>query len=161
LSGARLGAKYVTVHAEALWGLGDWLQKAREAGVGVLVVTVMTSLDQAALQSFGYRAELALPATLAFERAARARDAGAAGVVCSGHEAAGVRGVIGDDMKIVTPGIRPEWTLVEGDDQARVMTPKKAIEAGADYLVIGRPIRDAADPAEAADKVAQEISSLV
>ncbi|MBU0513343.1 MAG: orotidine 5'-phosphate decarboxylase [Proteobacteria bacterium] len=61
-------------------------------------------------------------------------------------------------MVIVTPGIRPEWTLVEGDDQARVMTPKKAIEAGADYLVIGRPIRDAADPAAAADKVAREIS---
>ncbi len=156
-SAARLGVKYVTIHAEALWGLGDWLEQVREAGLGVLVVTVLTSLDHAALQSFGYRPELTLPATLAFERAARARDAGAAGVVCSGLEAAGVRSVIGADMKIVTPGIRPEWTLVKGDDQARVMTPKKAIQAGADFLVIGRPIRDADDPAAAADKVAQEI----
>jgi orotidine-5'-phosphate decarboxylase len=161
LSAARLGVKYVTVHAEALWGLGDWLQKTREAGLGVLVVTVLTSLDRAALRDFGYRPELTLPATLAFERSARARDAGAAGVVCSGLEAAGVRSVIGAEMKIVTPGIRPEWSLVEGDDQARVMTPRKAIEAGADYLVIGRPIRDADDPADAVDKVAQEITMVL
>ncbi|MBU0513341.1 MAG: orotidine-5'-phosphate decarboxylase [Proteobacteria bacterium] len=156
-SAASLGVRFVTVHAEALVGLGDWITQARQSGLTVLAVTVLTSLDEAALIELGYREELADPSVLVAMRAARAKESGCGGVVCSAREAEAVREMVGPEMVIVTPGIRPEWTLVEGDDQARVMTPKKAIEAGADYLVIGRPIRDADDPGRAADRVAREI----
>jgi len=127
----------------------------------VLAVTVLTSLDEAALVELGYREELADPSVLVAMRAARAKEIGCGGVVCSAWEAAAVREMVGPEMAIVTPGIRPEWTLVKGDDQARVMTPQKAIQAGADYLVIGRPIRDAEDPGEAADRVAREIAAAL
>jgi orotidine-5'-phosphate decarboxylase len=88
-----------------------------------------------------------------------ANAAGCAGIVCSGLEAPTIKRSFGDGFATVTPGIRPQWSLGEQDDQARVTTPARAIENGSDYLVIGRPIRDAEDPVLAAAKVAQEIET--
>jgi orotidine-5'-phosphate decarboxylase len=88
-------------------------------------------------------------------------EAGCHGIVCSGREAKEVRRQLGPKPVIVTPGIRPAWTLVTGDDQRRVVTPAMAVSAGADYIVVGRPIRDAADPVKAAEKVSQEIASVI
>lgn len=154
-SAAGLGVKFATVHADALVGLSRWMAEATQAGLGVLAVTVLTSLGPDDLARLGYTDS---PSELVLRRAQLAKDTGCAGVVCSGLEAKGVREVIDPGMVIVTPGIRPAWTLIEGDDQRRVVTPKMAVDDGSDYLVIGRPIRDADDPAEAADKVAQEIA---
>ena len=90
-----------------------------------------------------------------------AKAAGCDGVVCSGLEVAKVKTEVGSEMIAVTPGIRPAWSLVNQDDQKRIVTPADAIRNGSDYIVIGRPIRDAKDPAEAARKVADEIASTL
>jgi orotidine-5'-phosphate decarboxylase len=92
-------------------------------------------------------------------RARWAVEAGCAGVVCSGREASLVRAVVGPGAAIVTPGIRPTWQA-DAHDQRRVVTPAEAIGAGADYLVVGRPIRDAADPGAAAGRIVEEISRV-
>ena len=86
-----------------------------------------------------------------------ARAAGCDGVVCAGTEVKAVRAAFGPEFLVVCPGIRPAWAAVPGDHQQRVMTPYEAIKAGADYIVVGRPIRLAADPVAAADKVVAEI----
>jgi orotidine-5'-phosphate decarboxylase len=90
-------------------------------------------------------------------RAEIARKAGCTGVVCSGKEVEAVRNHLGPDFIILTPGVRPAWSVVAGDDQARILTPYDAIRAGSDFVVVGRPISQAADPAEAARKVLDEI----
>ncbi|MFQ5626353.1 MAG: orotidine 5'-phosphate decarboxylase / HUMPS family protein, partial [Methyloligellaceae bacterium] len=95
------------------------------------------------------------PATLALRRAELAKQAGFDGVIASGHEAAAIRAACGPDFLIVTPGIRPAGAAP--GDQARVMTPAKAIAAGADYLVVGRPITQAEDPGGAARDIIDEI----
>ena len=91
------------------------------------------------------------------ERAAQARDVGIDGLVCSAVEAANVRAIVGGSMVLVTPGIRP--AVAEADDQKRIMTPAAAIKAGADYLVIGRPVVAAPDPKAAADAIVAEIAA--
>ena len=83
------------------------------------------------------------------KRAAMAKDAGCAGVTCSGHEVKMIKQAFGKKFVVVTLGIRPAWDSIAEDDQKRVVTPARAIANGADYLVIGRPIRDAKDPQEA------------
>jgi orotidine-5'-phosphate decarboxylase len=98
---------------------------------------------------------------LALQRAAIARDAGCAGVVCSGHEVRAIRERFPRPFVIVTPGIRPAWAGVPEDDQRRTTTPGQAIAAGADFLVVGRPIRDAKDPAQAADQIVEEIAEAL
>jgi orotidine-5'-phosphate decarboxylase len=90
-----------------------------------------------------------------------AQKAGCAGVVCSGLEAMAIKKQIGADFITVTPGIRPTWAAGEKDDQRRVTTPAQAVNNGSDYLVIGRPIRDAADTREAAERVADEIQAAL
>ncbi|MCS5620848.1 MAG: orotidine 5'-phosphate decarboxylase, partial [Nitrospinaceae bacterium] len=90
----------------------------------------------------------------------RAQNSGCAGVICSGEEAKQVRQKCGEGFKIVVPGIRPQWSDVAGDDQSRISTPVQAIEDGADLIVVGRPIRDAKDPREAAQKIIDEIQSI-
>jgi orotidine-5'-phosphate decarboxylase len=133
------------VHAQD----GKTLRAAVGGRVGtslkILGVTVLTNLDAGDL---GEQGITATPADLVARRAGLARDAGCNGVVASGHEAARVRTIVGPHMAIVTPGIR----LAGGaaGDQARVTTPEQAIAAGADYIVVGRPINEAADPAAAA-----------
>ena len=94
---------------------------------------------------------------LVVHRARIAKEAGCAGIVCSGHEVQAVKEECGDDLLVVTPGIRPEWGDVRKDDQRRIVTPYQAVRNGADYIVVGRPIRTATDPVEAAFMVVSEI----
>ncbi len=148
---ARLGATFLTVHAYP-----QTMQaavEARAAGLRILAVTVLTSFDDNDLKAAGYAASVR---ELAAKRAAQARDLGIDGLVCSPEEAASLRAIAGARMSLVTPGIRPAG----GDkgDQKRVATPGSAIAAGADYLVVGRPIVAAADPKAAAQAIVAEIA---
>jgi orotidine-5'-phosphate decarboxylase len=125
-------------------------------------VTVLTSVDAADIRRAGYRRALSENLDeVVMQRASDAKNAGCAGVVCSGREASLIKSELGPEFLAVTPGIRPKWGSGEGDDQRRVTTPAQAIAGGSDYLVVGRPIRDAADPRIAADKVAQEIAAAL
>jgi orotidine-5'-phosphate decarboxylase len=158
---ADLGVKFATVHC------GD-SQKMLEAAVDgsagkveILGVTVLTSVSAADIEAAGYRPDYYSDLSeLVVKKAVMAKTAGCAGIVCSGLEAALIKNRLGDHFATVTPGIRPQWSLGEQDDQARVTTPARAIKNGSDYLVIGRPIRDAADPVQAAIKVAEEIEAV-
>ncbi len=128
----------------------------------LLGITVLTSLSAAHLFSLGIKEELASNLeALVIRRARIAQEAGCHGVVCSGREVKAVKREFGKEFIAVTPGIRPRWSLMDKDDQQRIVTPAEAIRAGADYLVIGRPIRDASDPKSACDKTAEEISSAL
>jgi orotidine-5'-phosphate decarboxylase len=150
---ARLGASFLTVHAYP-----QTMHAAVDARSGsnlrLLAVTVLTSYDDADLAAAGY--DFTVP-ELAGERAAQARDIGIDGLVCSGEEAAMLRPIIGASMVLVTPGIRPAGA--DAGDQKRIMTPAAAIAAGADYLVVGRPIIAAPDPKAAAAAIVAEIAS--
>jgi orotidine-5'-phosphate decarboxylase len=150
---ARLGATFLTVHAYP-----QTMHAAVDARAGsnlrILAVTVLTSYDDADLAAAGY--DFTVP-ELAAERAAQARDIGVDGLVCSAAEAKNLRGIVGSRMVLVIPGIRPAGA--DSDDQKRIMTPAAAIAAGADYLVVGRPILEAPDPKAAAEKIVAEIAS--
>jgi orotidine-5'-phosphate decarboxylase len=156
---AALHPRFVTVHGDALIGLKGGLD-ARHPDLDVLAVTALTSLDVKSLSALGLGPALRDPEALAVARAKLARQKGCAGVVCSGREAAAVREVMGKDAVIATPGIRPKWAR-DDDDQRRTVSPAQAVAAGADYLVVGRPIRVAADPRAAAERIAQEIADAV
>lgn len=157
---AALGVDWLTVHCGES---AETLKAAVEGADGridILGVTVLTSVSAGDLRDGGFAAELAAdPLQLVLRRAKMARKAGCAGVICSGKEAAGVRAAADGAFRIVTPGIRPAGG--EAGDQRRVTTPAQAIAAGSDYLVIGRPIRDAPDPLAAAQAIAQEIESAL
>lgn len=128
--------------------------------VRVLGVTVLTSVTAADLLSAGYSHDMAGDLTcLVLHKATMAKAAGCDGVVCSGHEAGIIKSRLGPDFLTVTPGIRPDWGSKNRDDQQRIVTPAEAVRQGADYLVIGRPIRDADDPVAAAKRIAQEIEA--
>ena len=150
---ARLGASFLTVHAYP-----QTMHAAVDARSGsnlrLLAVTVLTSYDDADLAAAGY--DFTVP-ELAGERAAQARDIGIDGLVCSGEEAAMLRPIVGASMVLVTPGIRPAGA--DAGDQKRIMTPAAAIAAGADYLVVGRPVIAAPDPKAAAAAIVAEIAS--
>jgi orotidine-5'-phosphate decarboxylase len=148
---ARLGASFLTVHAYPQTMRAA--VAARESNLRILAVTVLTSYDNADLAAAGY--DFTVPELVA-ERAAQARDIGVDGLVCSPAEAATVRPIAGTDLALVTPGIRPAGTAA--GDQKRIATPSMAIAAGADYLVVGRPILAAADPKAAAEAIVEEIS---
>lgn len=155
---ADFGVDYATVHCTA----DNRMMAAAVKGAGnatkVLGVTVLTSVSSKDLLEAGLVSDLAMdiPA-LALKRARAAQDMGACGVVCSGQEVAVLKEALGSDFVSVVPGIRPLWSVK--DDQVRITTPKAAIEAGADYLVVGRPIREALDPVIAARKILTEIES--
>jgi len=126
----------------------------------ILAVTVLTSVTAKDLQALGYERRYADdPTQLVLLRAQMAQAAGCHGVVCSGREVKQVRELCGPDFVTVCPGIRPAWAAVAGDDQQRIVTPQEAIKNGADYIVVGRPIRQAKDPAAAARRVAAEIAA--
>jgi len=148
---SRLGAAFLTVHAypQTMKAAVD----AREGSLRILAVTVLTSYDDADLAAAGY--DFTVPELVA-ERAAQARDIGVDGIVCSAAEAANLRPIVGGKLMLVTPGIRPAGAAA--GDQKRVATPASAIAAGADYLVVGRPIIAAADPKAAAEAIVEEIS---
>ena len=156
------GPEFVTVHCDEG---GDILRSVAENNPGqtrILAITVLTSLNQDNLSQLGYREEYTNDLSqLVLLKARMAKKAGCHGIVCSGHEVAMVKKELGNKLVAVTPGIRPEWSLVGQDDQKRIVTPKIAVQRGADYIVIGRPIRDAQDPADAAKRVADEIEAAL
>jgi len=149
---ARLGATFLTVHAYPQTMKAA--VEAREGGLRILAVTVLTSYNDADLAAAGY--DFTLPELVA-ERAAQARDIGVDGLVCAVEEAAKARAIVGSKIALVTPGIRPMGA--EAGDQKRIATPAAAIAAGADYLVVGRPIIAASDPKAAADAIVEEIAA--
>lgn len=155
---AALGVRFATVHCGENLKMLEAAVAGSRGEVAVLGVTVLTSVSAADIKRAGYRPEFCDHLDkLVLQRAAAARDAGCAGVVCSGREASVIKSALGQDFLAVTPGIRPQWSLGKGDDQSRATMPAEAIKGGSDYLVIGRPIRDAADPKAAAKKVAAEV----
>jgi orotidine-5'-phosphate decarboxylase len=149
----RLGARFLTVHAYP-----QTMKAAAEAksqsNLKILAVTVLTSYDDADLAAAGYDMTVG---ELAADRAAQARDMGIDGLVCSAAEVSLLRPIVGPNMLLVTPGIRPAGAA--SADQKRIMTPTAAIVAGADYLVIGRPILEAADPKGTAEAIIAEIAN--
>ncbi|WP_240481230.1 orotidine-5'-phosphate decarboxylase [Sandaracinus amylolyticus] len=156
-SAVRLGVRYLTVHAAAgPAALRAVAGAAANSGTTLLAVTVLTSLDRGELDAIGMRGE---PADAATRLAGVARDAGVLGLVCSPHEVATLRGVVGEGGVIVVPGVRPAGA--DAGDQRRVATPTDAIAAGADLLVVGRPIRNARDPESAARAIASEIEAAI
>jgi orotidine-5'-phosphate decarboxylase len=148
---AQSGATFLTVHAYP-----QTMKAAVEGKQGsklrILAVTVLTSYDDADLAAAGYELNVK---ELAAARAAQARDTGVDGLVCSAEEAASLRAVVGPGMVLVTPSIRPAGSAT--GDQKRIMTPARAIKAGANYLVVGRPVLEAGDPKAAADAIVAEI----
>lgn len=121
----------------------------------VLGVTVLTGLTPVHIfETYGYPTKEVVRFNAQF-----ARDADLNGVVCSAQEIGEARDIVGDDMLVVTPGIRPSWHSVEGDDQRRTMTPAEAIKAGADYIVVGRPIVQAQSPRAAVLRLIEEIKT--
>jgi orotidine-5'-phosphate decarboxylase len=150
---ARMGATFVTVHAYPQT-MKAAVAARGGAGLRILAVTVLTSYDDADLEAAGYALGVS---SLAARRAAQARETGVDGLVCSAEEAAALRSLVGTSMVLVTPGIRPAGAAA--GDQKRVMTPARAIAAGADYLVVGRPILEAADPKAAAEAIIAEIKA--
>jgi len=150
---ARLGATFLTVHAYPQT-MKAAVQARGDGGLRILAVTVLTSYDDADLAAAGYDFTVA---ELVAERAAQAHDIGVDGLVCSAEEAAGLRSIVGPSIALVTPGIRPAGT--DAGDQKRVMTPTRAIAAGADHLVVGRPILEAPDPRAAAAAIVAEIAA--
>ena len=153
-----LGVAFATVHVAENRRMLEAAVEGSAGNVGVLGVTVLTSVSAKDLESAGYRPVFYddVP-QLVLQRAQQAHEAGCAGVICSGHEAGQIKERFGKDFLAVTPGIRPAWTFNAKEDQRRITTPAQAISAGADYLVIGRPIRDAEDPRQAAVRIAEEI----
>jgi len=149
---AKLGATFLTVHAypQTMHAAVD---ARKGSGLRILAVTVLTSYDDGDLAAAGY--DFTVPELVA-ERAAQARDIGVDGLVCSGEEVGNLRTIVDEGMVLVTPGIRP--ADAEKGDQKRVMTPSAAIAAGADYLVVGRPIIAASDPKAAVEAIIAEIA---
>jgi len=152
---SSLGATFLTVHAYP-----QTMRAAVEArgnsGVRILAVTVLTSYNEADVQESGYRHTVA---DLVAVRARQAKALGIDGIVCSPEEVAALRAIVGDGMSLVTPGIRPAGS--SSGDQKRIMTPARAIAAGADYIVVGRPVTEAADPKAAADSIQAEIAQAL
>ena len=150
---AKGGAKFLTVHATDRKTLDAAVRGRGNGPLKLLGVTVLTNLTTADLAEQGSSMP---PLALVQRRADLARDAGFDGVVASGREAAALRERLGGEFLIVTPGIRSRGASV--DDQARTVTPSEAIKAGANYIVVGRPITRAADPRPAAEAIAAEIA---
>jgi len=152
---ARLGATFLTVHAYP-----QTMKAAVEArsgsGLKILAVTVLTSYDDGDLHAAGYRLGVS---DMVEARAQQAQVLGVDGLVCSPEEAASLHKIVGHQMVLVTPGVRPAGAA--HGDQKRVMTPGRAISAGSDYLVVGRPVTEAADPKAAAEAIQAEIAQAL
>lgn len=150
---AHRGVTFATVHGNQ--GIMEAAAKAK-GPVKILAVTVLTSLDRGDLDDLGFACDVE---KLVLSRARRAFEAGCDGVVASGLELPALRGGVDNRLLVVTPGIRP----VENrpvDDQKRVVTVEQAFRDGADYIVVGRPIRDAADPRQAAEAIQATIAGI-
>jgi orotidine-5'-phosphate decarboxylase len=149
---AARGASLLTVHAA---GGAAMVAAAATAApdVAILAVTVLTSIDDDELVALGIQDA----ATVVPRLASRALAAGAAGIVCAGHEVATVRSAVDDDVILVVPGVRPEGAAMH--DQARVVTPRAAVDAGADLLVVGRPVTTADDPVAAVRRIRAQLTA--
>lgn len=149
---AQLGVRFLTVH-----GSGPVMDAAvegrQDSPLKLLAVTVLTSFDQQDLRDLGYPCEIAELVAL---RVRKARESGMDGVVCSALEVAAVRSLAGPQLILVTPGVRS--ASASSGDQKRVATPAEAVRGGADYIVVGRQITRAADPAAEAARILEEIS---
>jgi orotidine-5'-phosphate decarboxylase len=157
-SASQLPVDFLSVHCECLWrGPGEEDPADLENMPSLLGITVLTSLTAEDLPRLGYTEGLSIT-DLVLMRAEIARKAGCRGVVCSGREVEAVRDGFGTDFTILTPGVRPSWSVVTQDDQARILTPFDAILSGSDFVVVGRPISRARDPGEAARRVLDEIA---
>lgn len=152
---ARMGVSMLTLHAYPK-AMQAAVEAAKGSGLTLLGVTVLTSMDEADLREAGYDCD---PRSLVLRRAGQARQAGMGGIVCSAEEAAAVRPIVGPDMNIVTPGIRP--TGSDAGDQKRVMTPADALRAGSSHLVVGRPVVKAPDPKVAAQAILAEMAGAL
>jgi orotidine-5'-phosphate decarboxylase len=149
---ARTGANFLTVHAYPK-AMRAAQRAAAGSGLAILGVTVLTSMDDADVADAGYSRDAAGLAAL---RAGQAKAAGLGGIVCSPREAEMLRAIVGPQLAIVTPGIRPKGSAA--GDQKRIMGPAEALAAGASHLVVGRPITAAADPALAARQILAEMA---
>ena len=152
-SASKTGVTFLTVHAYPQTMKAA--VAARGANLKILAVTVLTSYDDIDLAEAGYASNVE---SLVARRAQQAQDIGIDGLVCSPEEASPLRLVVGNDLLFVTPGVRPAGS--DHGDQKRVATPAQAIKAGADYLVVGRPITAAREPRAAAAAIVQEIASV-
>ncbi|MEE9417962.1 MAG: orotidine-5'-phosphate decarboxylase [Desulfatiglandaceae bacterium] len=162
LAASRHGPEFVTVHCDEGGETLRAVAKNNPGGTKILAITVLTSLDQKKLKDLGYSEKFAQDlSALVLLKARMAKAAGCHGVVCSGLEVGLIKRELGPELIAVTPGIRPAWSVVDQDDQRRVVTPADAIKNGADYVVVGRPIRDAREPADAARRVAEEIEDAL
>jgi orotidine-5'-phosphate decarboxylase len=152
---ASLGATFLTVHAYPQT-MKAAVEGRAGSGLKLLAVTVLTSYNDGDLHAAGYR--LGVP-DLVEARAQQAQVLGIDGIVCSPEEASALRKIVAHQMSLVTPGVRPAGT--SSGDQKRIMTPAKAIAAGADYLVVGRPVMEASDPKAAAEAIVAEITQAL
>jgi len=151
----RWGASFLTIHGDR--AIMEAAAAEKGADLRLLAVTVLTSLDQNDLQQMGITLDVK---SLVLQRAQQARNAGCDGVIASGLEAAALREVLGPDMLIISPGIRPAENS-SADDQKRIVTPAQAFKNGADYIVVGRPIRNANSPRACAESMQAEIAAAV
>ncbi|MFV1951167.1 MAG: orotidine-5'-phosphate decarboxylase [Nitrospinota bacterium] len=154
------GASFVTVHCDEGRRLLETVAKEDISGTRVLAVTLLTSLDRGSLAELGYSPDIT-PEKIVLRRAELAIEAGCDGVVCSGLEVRAVKKRFALDFILVVPGIPRSWSSVNNDDQRRIITPAGAIRNMADYVVVGRPIRQANDPVTAAIKIADEIEDAL
>lgn len=151
----KMGMSMLTLHAYPK-AMKAAVAAAKGSDLCLLGVTVLTSMDEEDLIAAGYEYD---PHTLVLRRAEQALIAGMGGIVCSAEESAAVRKIIGPDMALVTPGIRPAGS--DKGDQKRVMTPADAIKAGSSHLVVARPIVKAVDPREAARAILAEMDAAL
>jgi orotidine-5'-phosphate decarboxylase len=157
----ELGVHFATVHCGESVRMLEAAVEGSAGKTGILGVTVLTSVGASDIRTAGFRDEFADNVTdLVAKRAEQAKKAGCVGVVSSGLEVPMIKSLCGPEFVSVTPGIRPAWEDLKKDDQTRVATPARAVQNGSDYLVIGRPIRDAKDPVAAARMIADEIRSV-
>ncbi|MFK3962827.1 orotidine-5'-phosphate decarboxylase [Ensifer adhaerens] len=152
---AKMGMSMLTLHAYPK-AMKAAVEAAKGSDLCLLGVTVLTSMDEQDVIDAGYEYD---PHTLVLRRAEQARAAGMGGIVCSAEESAAVRKIIGPDMALVAPGIRPAGA--DKGDQKRVMTPSEALKAGSSHLVVARPIVAAAEPLAAARAILAEMNGAL
>lgn len=173
ISASSHKVNYITIHFEEGEALRKIPQEVKKANLEVLAVTVLTSISDEDLYKFNFDhlkkkaenrfgdvSDYSKLKRIVIERAEKAELSGCAGVICSGEEVSFIKDFF-PSLKAIVPGIRPKWSIIAQDDQSRVTTPSQAIERGADLIVVGRPIRDAKDPKEAADRILEEIAQAL
>ncbi|MGD8979959.1 MAG: orotidine-5'-phosphate decarboxylase [Desulfobacterales bacterium] len=159
---ADLGVAFATVHCGETMRMLEAAVSGAKGRVGVLGVTVLTSIASEDIKAAGFRKSFYEDLTrLVIERADMAKAAGCTGIVCSGREVKMIKKTLGRNFIAVTPGIRPVWDDIKTHDQKRVVSPAIAVKNGSDYLVIGRPIRDASNPKEAVLRIVKEIEAVL